>query len=82
MNAVFATVGAVLDCVVHAGSDEKTKSDGKLVSSDEGATDLLGANLGHVQNDDGGLETDTDTSDETTSNDEAKTSGSSLKNHT
>jgi hypothetical protein len=53
-----------------------------LVASNEGATDFLGANLRHVQNDNGGLETDTDTGDETTSNDEAKTSRSSLKNYT
>ena len=81
-NAVLATVGTVLDAVVHAGSDEETQSDGKLVSSDQGTTNLLGANFGHVQNDNGGLETDTDTSNETTGDDEAKTSRSGLENHT
>jgi hypothetical protein len=30
-----------------------------LVTSNDGTTDLAGSNLGHVQNDDGGDETDT-----------------------
>jgi hypothetical protein len=53
-----------------------------LVASNEGATDFLGANLRHVQNDNGGLETDTDTGDETTSNDQTETSRGSLENDT
>lgn len=81
-DAVFAAVSAVLDAVVDAGSDEETESDGELVTGNESTANLLRANLRHVQNDDGRLETDTETGDETTGNDEAKTSGSSLKNHT
>jgi len=53
-----------------------------LVASNEGATNFLGANLRHVQDDNGGLKTDTDTGDETTSNDQTETSRGSLKNDT
>ena len=81
-DTVLAAVGAVLDSVVDASSDQETKSDGELVTGDESTTNLLRADLRHVQNDNGGLETDTDTGNETTSNDETKTSRSSLKNHT
>ena len=81
-NAVLAAVTTVLDSVVDAGSDEETEGDGELVASNEGATDFLGANLRHVQDDNGGLETDTDTGDETTSNDQTETSRGSLENDT
>jgi hypothetical protein len=43
-----------------------------LVTGDESTTNTLGANLGHVENDDSGLETDTETSNETTDNDASK----------
>jgi len=81
-NAVLAAVSAVLDSVVDAGGDEETKGDGELVTSNEGTTDFLGANLRHVQDDDGGLETDTDTGNETTSDDQTETLRGSLKNDT
>lgn len=53
-----------------------------LLTSNNGTTDLLGGNLGHVQNDNGGDETDTKTSNETTSSHDTKTSGSSLEDTT
>jgi hypothetical protein len=81
-NAVLAAVTTVLDSVVDAGGDEETESDGKLVASNEGATDFLGADLRHVQDDNGGLETDTDTGDETTGNDQTETSRGSLEDDT
>jgi hypothetical protein len=81
-NAVLAAVTTVLDSVVDASGNEETEGDGELVTSNEGATDFLGANLRHVQNDNGGLETDTNTGDETTSNDQTETSRSGLENDT
>lgn len=47
-DAVLASVATVSDCVVDAGGDEETQSDGKLVASNEGTADFLWANLRHV----------------------------------
>jgi hypothetical protein len=81
-NAVLASVTAVLYAVVDAGSEQETNGNAELVSGDERTTNLLGANLGHVENDDSRLETDTDTSDGTTSNKEVTTTGSHLHDNT
>jgi hypothetical protein len=54
-----------------------------LVSRNEHTTDLARADLRHVEDDDGGDETDTKTCNETTSDDETETFGlSDLKNDT
>lgn len=71
-NAVFALVGAVADSVVDTGREEQTNGDAELVSGHQSSTDLLGTDLRHVQDDDGRLESDTDTSDETTCHDHAQ----------
>ena len=81
-NAVLASVTAALDAVVDAGGKQKADSNAELVAGDERTTDLLGTDLRHVENDDGRLETDTDTSDSTTSDQEVTTTGSNLENHT
>lgn len=62
----------VLGSVDDTGSEEETDGDAELVTGDESTTNLLGANLRHVQNDNGRLETDTDTGNETTDNDASK----------
>lgn len=81
-NAVAASVGTVANGVVDAGRNEQTESNAELVAGDERTANLLRANLRHVQNDDGGLETDTETGDDTTSNEESESVRSSLENHT
>jgi hypothetical protein len=81
-NAVLARVGTILDSVVDAGSEEETDGDAELVTRHKRTTDLLGADLGHVENDNGGLETDTNTGDDTTSDKEVTTASSNLENHT
>lgn len=70
----------VLGSVDDAGSEEETDGDAELVTGDEGTADLLGANLRHVQDDNGRLETDTDTGNETT-DDDASESITMTSNH-
>lgn len=53
-----------------------------MVTSDEHTSDLARADLRHVENDDGGDETDTETCNETTSNKETKSVGGDLENDT
>ena len=65
-DTVGTTVHAVLSSVDDNRSEEDTDGDAELVAGDEGATNLSGADLGHVQDDDGGLEANTKSSDETT----------------
>jgi hypothetical protein len=77
-DAVLASVTTTLDAIVDTGSKQETNGDAELVTGDEGTADLLGANLGHVENDNGRLETDTNTGNSTTSNEEVATTGSHL----
>lgn len=81
-NAVLAGVLAVADSIVDTSRDQETEGDGELVSGDESTTHFLGANLGHVQDDNGGLETDTDTGNSTTSNQKIAAGSSNLQNDT
>lgn len=71
-------VGAILDSVVDASTEEKTNGNAELVARNEGTTDLARADLGHVQDDDGGDETNTETSNETTSDNETETRSKTL----
>lgn len=81
-NAVSAAAWVVLGSVVDAGSDQDTEGNGELVTRHESTADLAGGDLGHVEDDDGRFETYTDTGDETTGNDEAKTGGGDLEDDT
>jgi hypothetical protein len=81
-NAVFTSIAATLNSVIDAGSEQETNGNAELVAGYKRATDFLGANLGHVENDDGRLETDTNTSDSTASNKKVPTACSHLQNHT
>lgn len=81
-NAVLATIATVLDSVVDAGSEKETDGDAELVTRHKGTTNLLGADLGHVENDNGRLKTDTETSNDTTNDKEVTTACSNLENHT
>lgn len=81
-DAVRAAVLAVLGAVVDARGKEKTDCDAELVSRDQGAADLAGSNLGHVQDDDGRDETDAEAGNKSTSNDEAETRRGSLERDT
>lgn len=80
-DAVLASVTTTLDAVVDTGGKQETNGNAELVTGDERTTDLLGANLGHVENDNGRLETDTNTGDGTTSDKEVTASGSHLQNN-
>ena len=81
-DAVGAGVGAVLGGVVDAGSQHQTNGDAELVTRNDGATDLAGRNLGHVQDNDGRNETDTKTGNQTADHEQSSSGGSSLKNDT
>jgi hypothetical protein len=81
-NAVRASVGDIFGTVVDARGQQETNGDAELVTRNESTSDLARANLGHVQNDNGRFETDTETGDETTSNDQTKTVRGDLKNDT
>jgi hypothetical protein len=81
-NAVLASVATVLDSVVDAGSEKETDGDAELVTRNKRTTDFLWADFGHVENDNGRLETDTNTGDNTTGDKEVTTAGSNLENHT
>merc|ERR1712113_425267 len=72
-HAVLGGSTVVLDAVVDAGGEQQTDGDAELVTGDQGTTDLLRADLRHVKDDNGGFETDTETSDETTSNNQTET---------
>ena len=81
-NAVFTSVTTVLNCVVDAGGKQETDSNAELVTRNKRTTDLLGADLGHVENDNSRLETDTNTGDGTTSDKEVTARSGNLENHT
>lgn len=81
-DTVRSSVVDVLGTVVDAGSQQETNCDTELVTSDKSTSDLARADLRHVQNDNGGFETDTETGDETTSNNQTKTVRGNLKNNT
>lgn len=81
-DAVRGRAGVALGAVVDAGRQEQTNGDAELVAGNERATNLARANLGHVQDDNGGLETDTDTSDQTTGNNDTEAVDVDLDNDT
>ncbi len=79
-DTVGARVVAVLGSVDDAVGEQDTDGDAKLITSNERSTDLLGCDFGHVEDDDGGNETNTSTSDETTDRHQSEPSGCSLQN--
>mgnify|MGYP006953142671 CR=1 FL=1 len=81
-DTVRASVVDILGTIVDASSQQETNGDTELVAGNESTSDLARADLRHVQNDNGGLETDTETGDETTSNDQTKTVRGDLENNT
>lgn len=81
-DTVGSSIATALGGVDHAVGEQDTDGDAELVTSNNGTTDLLGGNLRHVQNDNGGDETDTETSNETTSSHDTEASGSGLEDTT
>ena len=81
-DSVRASIHSVLGAIVDAGSKQEADGDAELVARYYRTTNLLGSNLGHVENNNGRDETDTKTSDQSTSDEEAKTGGGSLQNNT
>jgi hypothetical protein len=67
-TAIVAPLGGVGD----ARGEEDTDGDTELVARDEGTSNFTGADLGHVQNDDGRDKSDSDTSNDTTKNNQGK----------
>ena len=59
-DPVRTSVGPVLGCVNDATGQEETNSDTELVAGYDSSSDLSGSNFGHVENDDGGDESDTE----------------------
>ena len=81
-DTVRSSAVDVLGAVVDASSQQETNGDTELVARNESTSDLAGADLRHVQNDNGRLETDTETGNETTSDNQTKTVGGDLENNT
>lgn len=81
-DTVRSGIIAVLGGVDNAVGEEDTDGDAELVTGHEGTADLLGRDLGHVQNDDGGDESDTETGDQATHNHDGKGGGGSLQDST
>lgn len=81
-NAVRASIHSFLGAIVDAGGEQDADGDTELVTRYDGSTNLLGGDLTHIQDDDGGNKTDTKTSDKTTSYEETERSGGSLEDDT
>lgn len=81
-DTVRSSVITVLGGVDNAVGQQNTDGDAELVTGHEGTADLLGRDLGHVQNDDGGDETDTETSNQTANDHDSKGGGGSLQDAT
>lgn len=81
-DAVGAAVFSVLGSIVDAGRQEEADADAELVSRNDSAADLAGSNLGHVQNDDGGDETDTEASDQSSSHNKTEACRGGLEDDT
>ncbi|KFZ18290.1 hypothetical protein V502_04170 [Pseudogymnoascus sp. VKM F-4520 (FW-2644)] len=77
-SGIIAALGGVDDAV----GEEDTDGDAELVTGHEGTADLLGRDLGHVQDDDGGDESDTETGDQATHDHDGKGGGGSLQDGT
>jgi hypothetical protein len=67
-DSVGSGIGSVLGGVDDTGCEEETDGDAELVAGDDGTSDLSGGDFRHVQDDDGGNESDTETRDQSTSN--------------
>ncbi|KFZ08750.1 hypothetical protein V501_05831 [Pseudogymnoascus sp. VKM F-4519 (FW-2642)] len=78
-DAVGSGVVAVLCGVDDTVGEEDTNGDAELVAGHEGTADLLGGDLRHVQDDDGGDESDTGTGDQATHDHDGEGGGSSLQ---
>lgn len=81
-DAVGRRIGAMLGSIVDTGCQHQTNSNAELVAGDDGTAHFAGGNLRHVQNDDGGDESNTKSGNQTTSHEEAQAAGSSLQNNT
>jgi hypothetical protein len=81
-DSVRASIHSVLGAIVDTGSKQQPDCDAELVARYYRTTNLLGSDLGHVENNDGGDETDTKTSNQSTSDEEAETGRGSLQNNT
>ena len=78
-DAVGSGIRTILRGVVDARGQEDPNGDAELVTGHNRATDLAGRDFGHVQNDDGGDEANTETSDQTTGDQETERGRSSLQ---
>lgn len=78
-DSVGTGVEPVLCCVIDTGCQQETNGDGELVTRHELSSNLSGSNLGHVENDDGRDETDTETGDQSTDNEQGDGRGSGLQ---
>jgi len=81
-NAVGAGVVAVLGAIVDTRGEKDTDGDAELVSGHDRTTNLPRRNLGHVQDDDGRDETDTETGHETAGDEETEGGGRGLQDDT
>lgn len=81
-DSVRSSIVAVLGGVDDAVGEQDTDGNAELVTSDEGTANLPWCNLGHVKNDDGRDESNSETGNDTTNGHENDSSGSGLKNGT
>ena len=81
-DTVRSSVITVLGGVDNAVGEENTDGDAELVTRHEGTANLLRSDLGHVQNDDGGDESDTKTGNQTANDHDGKSGRGSLEDGT
>lgn len=81
-NTIRAGIVSLLSGIVDARSQHETNGDAELIPRNNGTTDLAGGNLGHVQNNNGGDETNTEASNQTASNEKTQARRSGLQNNT
>ena len=65
-NAIRRVIRSVLGGVVENGSEEEPNGNTPLIETDDGTTDPLGGALGLIHRSQGGDQTDTETSNDTT----------------
>lgn len=78
-HAVGGAGGVVLRAIVHAGGEQEADGDAELIAGHDGAAHLLGRDLGHVEDDDGGDEADAEACDQTTGDEKAVAGGCGLE---
>ena len=79
-DTIRAGICSVLGAIIDGRREKDTKSDAELVTGDDGSSNLLWCDFRHIQNNDGGDETDTKPSNQATSYEKTEAVRSGLEN--